>query len=367
MIRILHVIGSLNNGGSQAMVMNLYRNIDRKKVQFDFIIDREDEVFFADEIKELGGRIFTVPTFKGWNILSYLKSWNDFFKNHTDYKIIHGHVRSTASLYLNIANRYGLTSISHSHNTSSGRGVFAVVKNIMQYPIRFSADYFFACSKEAGEWLFGRKISEKKNYFVLKNAIDSKKFIIDSEIREEIRKKHNVSDKFVIGHVGRFHPQKNHQFLLDVFFEVRKKDSSAVLMLVGDGTLKHDIEEKAIKLGILNSIIFIGVSSEVPKIMQAMDAFVFPSLYEGLGIVVIEAQASGLFCVVADTIPDETNITNEVKYLALNRSSAYWADEIILTRKTHKRTDNISRIIKSGYDIEQTSSWLQNFYINKWE
>ncbi|WP_172628858.1 glycosyltransferase family 1 protein [Paenibacillus odorifer] len=367
MIRILHVIGSLNNGGSQAMVMNLYRNIDKTKIQFDFIIDRENELFFADEITALGGKIHVLPSFKGWNITWYLKAWNKFFKDHSEYRIIHGHVRSTASIYLKIAKMYRLKTISHSHSTSSGKGLSAVVKNIMQYPIRYFADYFFACSKEAGEWLFGKKILSKKNFFVFKNAIDTKKFIFSNEIRHQIREEYNISNNFVIGHVGRFHPTKNHEFLVEVFYEVYKNEPSAKLMLVGDGAEIEYIKEKSSKLGILNNIIFVGVSSDVPKLMQAMDAFVFPSLYEGLGIVVIEAQASGLFCVVADTIPKDTNISGIVEFISLNESSIYWAGKILDLRNNYKRTNLVNELIQSGYDIKQTSYWLQRFYLEMCE
>lgn len=367
MIRILHVIGSLNNGGSQAMVMNLYRNIDKTKIQFDFIIDRENELFFADEIKALGGKIYFFPMFKGWNILGYMKSWHNFFKDNKGYKIIHGHVRSTAAIYLQIAKMHGLKTISHSHNTSSGKGISAVVKNIMQFPIRYSADYFFACSKEAGEWLYGKNISKKNNYFIFKNAIDNKVFIFSSATRQQFREKYNVTDNFVIGHVGRFHPQKNHKFLIEVFYEIYKNEPSAKLMLVGDGAEVEDIKEKASKLGILNNIIFVGVSSDVPKLMQAMDAFVFPSLYEGLGIVVIEAQASGLFCVVADTVPKDTNISGNVEFISLNEPSTYWAGKILELHNSYKRTNLVNELIQSGYDIKQTSYWLQSFYFEKWE
>lgn len=262
---------------------------------------------------------------------------------------------------------YRLKTISHSHSTSSGKGLSAIVKNIMQYPIRYFADYFFACSKEAGEWLFGKKILNKKNFFIFKNAIDTKKFIFSNETRHQIREKYNISNNFVIGHVGRFHPTKNHEFLVEVFYEVYKNEPSAKLMLVGDGAEIEYIKEKSSKLGILNNIIFVGVSSDVPKLMQAMDAFVFPSLYEGLGIVVIEAQASGLFCVVADTIPKDTNISGIVEFISLNEPSTYWAGKILDLRNTYKRTNIVNELIQSGYDIKQTSYWLQRFYLEKWE
>lgn len=238
------------------------------------------------------------------------------------------------------------------------------MKNVMQYPIRYSADYFFACSKEAGVWLFGKKILKSENYFILKNAVDSEKFDFSNETRIEYRKKLSLLDNFVIGHVGRFHPQKNHEFLIEVFYEAYKLNPSTRLMLVGDGPLKEYIKDKADKLGVLDKILFIGSTPHVAELMQAMDAFVFPSLYEGLGIVIIEAQATGLMCIAADTIPSDTDISGKIRFLPLNNSSSHWAKQVI-DSPTYKRENLRKEIIKSGYDIKQTSMWLQKFYLDK--
>lgn len=361
MIRVLHVIGSLNNGGSQAMVMSLYRNIDRKKIQFDFITDRKDENFYAEEIKKLGGRIFYMPPFEGKHILRYIFTWVSFFKKHPEYNIIHGHVRSTASIYLLIAKKFGIKTIVHSHNTSSGKGYTAMIKNIMQYPLRYITDYLFACSQEAGEWLFGSKAIKKANFFLVKNAIEVEKYRFHKSVRDSIRTKYMIEDRFVIGNVGRFHPQKNHYFLIQIFNEVLKRDSNAMLMLVGDGEEKNSIIQQVINLNILENILFIGVSSEVSQLMQAMDIFVFPSLYEGLGIVVIEAQATGLPCLVSNTVPQETKLTNKIHFLSIQETPQYWASKIVEYRDASSR-EVVEEIAKQGYDAKDTAKWIQNFY-----
>ncbi|MDD7792771.1 glycosyltransferase family 1 protein [Clostridium sp. 'White wine YQ'] len=365
-IRILHVLGGLNRGGAETMVMNLYRNIDRSKVQFDFIVHTENKCDYDDEIKSLGGKIYSIPRYKGKNHIQYKKVWNSFFEEHPEYKIIHGHVRSTASIYLKIAKRNNLKTIAHSHNTSSGKGLSAFVKNILQYPIRYTADYLFTCSLTAGEWLYGKKACKQKKFHIIKNAINSKQYIFNQEIRDKVRKEFNIENSFVIGHIGRFHLQKNHNYLIEIFKEVHEKEPKAVLMLIGEGELQQKIEKKVNDLGLDNSVIFTGVRSDIPELLQAMDIFVFPSLYEGLGIVVIEAQASGLQCVVSDTVPRETNIANTIEYVSLKDSYRYWGETILKYFDNCKRKNTRDQIMNSGYDIKQTSEWLQNFYIRAW-
>jgi len=362
-MRVLQVFAEMNRGGAETMIMNLYRNIDRSKIQFDFIVHTHEKCAFDDEIQELGGKIFRMPVYRGTNHMDYLKNWEFFFKEHSEYKIIHGHIRSTAAIYLNKAQKYGLITIVHSHNTSSGNGFSAIVKNILQFPIRYIADYFLACSKVAGEWLYGNKVCSKSNFHIINNAIDTKKFAFDKSIRDKKRKELKIEDKLVIGHVGRFHPQKNHDFLVDIFKEIYDKNENAVLMLVGEGDLEELIQEKVYKLGLVNRVIFTGVRTDVSEMFQVMDVFVFPSLYEGLGIVLIEAQASGLPCVVADSIPNEALITQNVQQVLLTESPKMWAEVILQRNSGHERTCAFIEVKKQGYDIEENYKWLQEFYL----
>ncbi|MDB6353564.1 glycosyltransferase family 1 protein [Trichococcus sp. K1Tr] len=366
-IRILHVFGRLDRGGAETMIMNIYRKIDKNIIQFDFVVHTRDKCDYDQEIKELGGRIYSIPKYEGLNYSSYNKAWNVFFKDHPQYKLIHGHVRSTASIYLRIAKKYGLISISHSHNTSSGKGMVAFAKNLMQYPIRYIADDFFACSLYAGEWLFGKKVCQKDNFFILKNAIDVNAFRYNEAVRTIKRRELNLAGKFVIGHIGRFHPQKNHMFLVEVFKKVHDRNENTVLLLIGEGEQRAKVEEKVNKLGLTEHVLFTGVRDDIPQLIQAMDVFVFPSLFEGLGIAIVEAQASGLKCIVADTIPSEAFVTDIVESLPLNSKTDIWANKILEKSSNYKRNDVSQAIFHSGYDIKETAKWLQDFYIRKHE
>jgi len=361
-IRILHVFGALDRGGAETMIMNLYRKIDRRKIQFDFIIHTKKQCDFNDEIKLLGGRIYHLPRYKGTNHFQYKKAWRTFFRDNPEYKIVHGHVRSTASIYLKIAKKQGLITISHSHNTSSGFGVSSIVKTILQYPIRHTADYLFACSKSAGEWLFGKRACQRDNFIILNNAIDAEKFIYDDCIRENMRESLNIEkNKFVIGHIGRFHTQKNHSLIIDIFKQVYDKNKNAVLLLVGDGELRPKIEKKVMNLGLAENVIFTGVRSDIPKLMQVMDLFLFPSLYEGLGIVVIEAQAAGLQCIVADNLPNEAFVTDLIQKVPLRESPQEWSN-IILGFQDYNKRNTYNEIKSKGFVITDTADKLQRFY-----
>lgn len=362
-IRILHVLGRLDIGGAETMIMNLYRNIDRTKVQFDFVVHTKNKGDYEDEVRALGGRIYSVPSYTVKNHSKYKKVWNDFFHEHKEYKIIHGHVRSTASIYLKIANKYGLLTIAHSHNTSSGKGLSAFVKNTLQYPIRNTADYLFACSEFAGNWLFGESAYKRPNFFLLKNAIDVEQFIYNEEVRNDKRKELNLEGKFVIGNVARFHPQKNHTFLIDVFKKVHDKNKNTALMLVGRGSLQPQIKEKVDSLGLKDNVIFTGVRSDIPDLLQAMDVFFMPSLYEGLPVTLVEAQASGLKCIVSDTITSEVSVTDLVNYTSLDESPDYWAESILSVNNDLGRKDMRGEIVASGYDIKESARWLEYFYL----
>lgn len=362
-MRVLHVFGGMGRGGAETMVMNLYRNIDRTKMQFDFIVHTRDKCAYDDEIMALGGRIYRVPRYKGKNHLQYKKAWNSFFKEHPEYKIIHGHVRSTASIYLKIAKKHGLATIAHSHSTSSGTGFSAIVKNILQYQIRYIADYLFACSESAGIWLFGKKACKGDNYYILNNAIDTQKFIYNEKKRMEKRKEFQLEDKFVIGHVGRFYGAKNHNFLIDIFKAIHDRNNNAVLMLVGDGELRQSIEKKVNDLGLNNKVIFTGVRSDIPDILQSMDVFLFPSLYEGLPVTLIEAQATGLSCIISDTITSEVCITPYIKPVSLSKTANEWADIVISSGKID-RIDTSHYIKENGFDIQETVKKLTMFYEN---
>ena len=363
MVRILHMIGSLEIGGSQTMVMNIYRKIDREKVQFDFIIDHPDELFFKDEIEKLGGKIYTMPTFKGINIVTVRKAWSSFFKIHPEYKVLHSHVRSYASIYLPIARAHGVTTIIHSHSTSNGSGVISLVKNILQYPLRFQAEYYMACSVEAGRWLFGDKVIRQTNFCVINNAIEAGEFRFNDELREKYRSKLGFRDEVVIGFLSRVTPQKNPLYAIRIFSEALKLDERVKLLFIGDGVLMDDVKRTVRELGIEDSVVFTGFRNDTPGLYAAMDVYCFPSNWEGLGISLVEAQAAGLQSVCSENIPPEAIVTDLVEIVKLGKGEKYWAEKLLEASKK-RRVDTYEKIKAAGYDVTENAKKMERFYLN---
>lgn len=360
-IRVLHNTASLHFGGSQAFVMNIYNNIDREKVQFDFVVTPEERKDLYSQAEQMGGRIFVCPKYIGKNHFAYCKWWNDFFAEHPEYHVIHGHVRSTASIYLKIAKKHGLVTIAHSHSTSNGSGISAIVKNIMQLPIRYQADYLFACSDKAGKWLYGEKATTQPNYRMVPNGVDLQRFAFNAEKRVQMRNELGIDkDTFVLGHVGRVTVPKNHKFLIELFTEYHKENANSKLLLVGDGELFEAAKRQIAQLGINDAVLMVGSKTNTDDYYQAMDVFVFPSLWEGLGIVAIEAQANGLPCLVSENIPQEAIIAENVLQINLN-SMQEWI--VALENLQVGKRQPISKTLQQ-YDIHVVTKYLENFYLN---
>jgi glycosyltransferase involved in cell wall biosynthesis len=359
----------MDAGGIETMLMNLYRNIDRDKVQFDFLLHREHKGFYYDEIKELGGRIFSVPRINPFKESHYNKSLDRFFKENNDYKIVHSHNNAYSMYALRAAQKAGIpTRIAHSH-TAKIPFLYYRTPIIMycKFKIKKYTNYNFACSKVAGEWLYGKKATEKDNFFVINNSINSSLFRYNEDIRNNVRREFEISDKFVIGNVGSFTKQKNHSFLIDIFFEIYKKNENSILMLVGDGKLRSSIQKRIKDLGLSDNVIFTGVRTDIPNLLQAMDVFLFPSLYEGLGIVAVEAQGAGLHTIVSEAIPEEAYVTDLIERENLSSPPSKWASKILKYANGYERKDT-SEIIKSkGYDIDESAKRLEEFYIEKWK
>lgn len=361
MIRVLHVLGGLNRGGAESMVMNLYRNIDRTRIQFDFIVHTDKHQDYTDEIEALGGKIYHFPRFKGYNFLSMKQCWNAFFVEHPEYKILHSHVRSYASLYIPIAKKHGLVTIIHSHSTSNGKGVASLIKRVMQSSLKRKADYLFACSEESGRWLYGDKAIRGENYRMIPNAVDTEKFAFSPTTRTQVRETLGIGDDTIVyGHVGRLHPAKNHPFLLEVFEGIHKKQPNSLLLIVGDGELRAEIEEKINTLGIADAVRMLGSRGDVPELMQAMDIFLFPSRWEGLPVTVVEAQASGLPCFLSDTITRDVDTSPLVTYLPIQNGVTPWLDAILAS--DHPRVDVIGQIKSAGFDVTESAKNLTEFY-----
>ena len=363
-IRILHVIGSMNYGGAEALIMNLYRHIDRNLVQFDFVENTDKDAAFDSEIRTLGGRIYNCPHYNGKNHFQYVRWWKTFFREHGgEYTAVHGHLGSTAAIYLQIAKKHGIYTIAHSHNTK-GVGLGGSIYQLYSYPTRFIADQFFACSRQAGIDRYGKKVGENpKRCILLSNAIDTGHFAYDPVQRSETRRALGISEEaFVIGHVGRFAPQKNHSFLLDIFSVIHSHHPDARLLLLGLEDPEQSVRKKAAALGLTDWVIFAGTHNDTAPFYQAMDVFVLPSLFEGLPFVMVEAQTAGLPCVISDRVPTACVLVNElVSVVPLSVCAEDWAAQI-QTLMDVPRTSCAQIVADSGFDIFRTSSWLTNYY-----
>ena len=364
-IRILHVVSAMNCAGTENLIMNIYRKIDRNRIQFDFMADNPEKAFFDDEIKALGGKIYYVPRFNGLNYFSYKKAWERFFDEHGEYRIIHGHIESSAAIYLKLAKSRGITTISHSHSTRNELSVKNIIFKAVTFPVRYIADYGLACSYDAGISRFGeRNVSDKTKFRILKNGIEINQYIFDPEKRNSVRKELGIENKFVVGHIGRFSAVKNHSFLIDIFQNIHKKNKDSVLLLVGDGELRDQIERKVKLLNLSDKVIFAGVREDVNTLLQAMDCFVFPSFNEGLGIVAIEAEATGLTCFINETLPEEVAINDNVIRLSLNQSAEEWADSILSYKYEFNRKEGYKKVAEAGYDIGEVAKAIGDFYIS---
>ena len=365
-IRVLQCFTIMNRGGAETMIMNYYRNIDRSKVQFDFFVHREEKGAYEDEIKSLGGNIYRMPNIHPKNFSRYKKEITKFLNEHKEYKIIHGNFSELGYFLYKEAKKQGVsTIIVHAHNYSTVFDAKSIFRFYWKHAMRLYVTHMFTCSDIAAKWLFGKKRSKKA--IMMNNAIDSKKFSYNENKSKDIKKKLGVENKFVIGHVGRFNIQKNHEFVIDTFNEIRKKNSDSVLLLAGAGELEEKIKEKVKNLNLEDSVLFLGSRSDINDVMQAFDVFLFPSIFEGLGVVLIEAQAAGLRCFTSEgAVPLEAKVTNLLSYIRLDKGCKYWADEILKYKNGYRRYDTSEEIIKNNFDIKKNAKWLEEFYLNEY-
>lgn len=362
-IRVLHVIGGMDRAGAETMIMNLYRNIDREKVQFDFLIHTEKRCDYEEEIEKMGGNIYRIKRFTGFNAISYYRQCRSFFNQHK-YKIVHGHIGSCAALYLTAAKRNGCYTIAHSHNTYEKKiSMHNAVYKFFSFFTRYVADYFFGCSSEAGLSRYGKKVVSSSKFTLFHNAIEVDKFSYDESIRRSIREKMGLRDCFVIGATGRLNYQKNPFGIVNILYETKKIKSNTRLLWIGnyDTDIGRDALEYAKELDVRDSIILTGVVSNVNEMLQAMDCFIMPSFFEGLGIAAIEAQAAGLPCFLSDRMPQEVHIVENSKFLSID-SPKVWAKKI--SECNIERVDTSQQIKDAGYDIYETAKWLQEFYLS---
>lgn len=361
MVRVLQVYPQMNNAGTEKVIINLYENIDTTKVQFDFLVEKKGEL---DEIiRKMGGKIFYLYS---ENKKQYYKDLLLFLKKHPEYKIVHTHTHARMGVVLKAARKCGIPCrVAHSHNARNDLPqLAALIKGLISIPMELDANYFFACSENAARWLFPHKIKQCK---ILYNGIQLKKYLFNKETRQTVRGKLQLDEnEFVMIHVGRFARQKNHTYLVEILDAYNKKIGEKwKILLVGEGPLQDEVKRQIDEKGLSEHVIFMNNRTDVNELLSAADMFVFPSLHEGLGIVVVEAQTNGLPCIVSDAVPQEADMNiGLVHTLSLRQTPEKWADFINGKRvDVSTRTNYKERIMTGKYNIETIGFEMQQFYI----
>ena len=362
-LHVLHVFGKLNRGGAESRVMDLYRNMDCTKVQFDFMQHTTRVCDFQPEIEQLGGKVYHVPPFRFWNYFFYCKAWKEFIKKHPEIRIVHGHMTSTASIYLPIAHKKGVFTIAHSRNAGVDKGIKGKLTKFLRRNLKEKCDRCFACSKLAGEAVFGKEAMEQGNVTIIPNAIDAARFTFDPEVRKQKREElHIQPQEFLIGEVGRFDPQKNQKYAVEILAECRKKNFPAKLILIGEGPLMETVRQQVEELRLQEYVIFTGLQKNVVPFYQAMDFFLLPSFYEGLPGVAVEAQASGLRGILSDAITTETAMTSLMEFQSVQEPARVWADRIMACGH-YERQNMLKQMQETGFDVKNLANRLQDFYL----
>ncbi len=402
MVRVLHVLGGLNLGGAESRIMDLYRHIDREQVQFDFLVhvnasdyarasnnldlmeNYRTPQYYDDEVKALGGHIYALPRYRGVNHLAYKSAASQFFKSHHDYNVVQGHMTSTASIYLAEAHKYSsdkapyMFTVAHTRNAGTEGGVKGIAVKTLRKNLPSVCDRLFACSHLAGDETFSGA-----SYTYIPNTIDTDKYVFNASDRSLIREMYDIpDDTIVIGNVARFAEQKNQAFLIRAFSEMRNHHK-AKLLLCGDGEKREECEALAHELSVADDVVFAGNQSEVWAYYSAMDIFAFPSVYEGMPGVVVEAQTSGLKCLISDTITTDVMVTDRIMPLSIRDTADWarvldkWIDEFVAARagnaegsdgavmandKTRARYVEIMK--KAGFDVAAQAEMMTRFYLD---
>lgn len=370
-IRILNLFTIMNRGGAETMVMNYYRNIDRTKVQFDFLVHRQERGAYDDEIEAMGGRIYRMCPIHPQNFSKYKKMLKVFFDEHPEYRILHSHMSELGCYAFMEAQRRGIkVKICHAHNAPVKGSMTPKEKAQLIFRDYFKkkmlpySDFLFVCGEEAGNWLYGKQ--NKNRFVMMNNAVDAQKFTYSTEARNQLRQELGIDGKFAILNVGRFNPQKNHSFIIDIFNEIKKLYQNSVLLLVGKGELEDEIKQKVHSLGLQNDVMFLGLRDDVHRLLSASDVFLFPSLYEGLPVTLVEAQSSGIRCFISDAVPFQCILGDDVSTVKLSESAESWAQEIVTLAAGYERYNRYSDMVSSGFDIKSNAQWLQDFYLNEY-
>ena len=361
-IRIAQIIGKWLGGGVESVVMNYYRNIDRNKIQFDFICDEDSTDIPYEEIEALGGRIILIPPYQ--KVFKYHKELKRVLKEG-NYKIVHSHINTLSVFSLCAAKSAKVpVRIAHNHATSNKK---EWKRNLIKYILKhfskvFATDYF-SCSILAGKWLFGKNIIHNSKFYLMYNAIDIDKFKFNNEIRKKLRKKYRIQENiFVIGQIGRFVPTKNQMFTIELFKKYHDIDNDSKLIFVGQGPDLAKIIEKCKSLDIIDNVLFLGQKNNINEIYQMLDVLILPSLYEGLGMVLIEAQCSNLNCICSKFVSSEAKLIPQVNYLGLDESLSKWCESLKFAKKNNNRKDNGNVLCDYNYNIYNEAKKLEKEY-----
>lgn len=367
MVQVLYVLDSLRQrSGITAVAMNYFRAMDKTKVHIDFLVLEDSEKTLVDEIRNSGSNVYFMPSLSIRRIYRFWVYINKFFEEHRGYVAVHSHFYQIDALIYPAAKRNGIKNcISHSHNTEySDYKIKAIRNKVMSLPIKYEATVWGACGIKAGRFLYGKKFLDSPKHLIINNAVDTQEFLYNPSIRREVREKLNLGNEILLGTIGRMMPQKNQGFLIKVFADLLKQDADRTykLMVVGDGDLRPEIIKSARESGVSDKIIFMGQRNDVNRLLQAMDLFLLPSLYEGLPVVGIEAQASGLPCIFSSTITKEIDICNSI-FLDIDKGTKPWVDAI-KSKAGFTRHDTSEIIVKNNFDIGKEADKLCWLYIH---
>lgn len=363
MIRVLHVIGAMDRAGAETFVMNTFRSIDRNQIAYDFLVHTNDDCDYDNEIRSLGGNIYRLPKFNGLNYPQYKKACRQFFQEHPEIDIVHGHIGSSAPIYLKEAKRAAKRTIAHSHNYSPSRSPSMNMYRALARPVVKHADLFFACSYEAAVDRFGKGVADSEKSLIVNNGIDLTLYQRNSELAKQAKDALGFDKEPIFIHIGRFSEQKNHKYLIEVFKGIKERMPDARLLLVGRGPNEDNVRKLVHDAGLDESVHFLGIRADIPDILRASDVFLFPSLYEGLGIALVEAQAVGLPCLVSDRIPEISIMTDRVQQLPIDDSEMWVEAAVHLYGLYSGNFDNCTEEVKSaGFDIRDVAELMEESY-----
>lgn len=366
MKRVLQIVDCMDLGGIQSFIMNTYRGLVKRDIQFDFLVFHERKQFYEDEILSMGGKIFKLPARRNGALKSRW-SLEKFFQTHPEYDVVH-YQTSSLSFLTPLEEAYKNhvpVRIVHSHSTNApGSKVHYYLHQWNKRKIHKIANYYFTCGNLAGEWMFSGSKCENK-VRVINNGIDTEKYKFNEKIRDEVRTELGIKNEYVIGHVGRFSQVKNHKFLIEVFEKIhayKENNFNPILTLIGSGDLQQEIMKMCKSKGLTDCVKFLGARNDIHRILQAMDAFVLPSIYEGFPVSAIEAQAAGLPCFLSDSITEDTKLKDNVHMISLNDTAEQWAKRII---KDRRRIVDNEILVKHGYDLNSTLLELEKVYLSR--